>query len=225
MAKNNKNSAKSLILVIVTGVVLVAATLCWFSTAGNSKIEEVESPILGASSTAVFYYAEDKNHDGQITASEGEEYLPIESNDITLANMVPGATYFYMVQFDKCQVNSSFVLTFENVVDKNGEDGLQKYGDFVDISAHVSSVDASGTETNLGGSLINSTNPALSALYRETTNESGESQINCDVIKTSKQQTSGMYRMYYSFTLKTATEIAQSQFSLLISNVYAAVVN
>ncbi len=218
MAKEKKSNAssKSLIMVIVTGVILATATLCWFATNGGSKVDQVESPILGGSSAAVFYRAEDVNKNGQI--DEGEEYLPIESTVIQLADMVPGGRYFYMVQFDNCPNKSAFTLNFEGVddknIDKNGNE--DQYGKYITVNASLKKVESNSTETDIR----TEASALLSNKY--VTDESGT--VNAQILhQIGDTIESGKYKIYYDFYLDENVEIDKMEYRISISNVNALV--
>ncbi len=213
--KKNNNSTKSLIMVIVTGVVLATATLCWFVTNGGSKVEEINSPILGASSTAVFYCAEDLNHDGIIddsdikdnsTANRIGAYEKVSENEIKLENMVPGGKYFYMVQFENCPETSKFLLSLENIEDTNN------FRSYINVSACLKKVADNNAENNI--EILNETR--MVTKYNSS-NASAE-LLNCD------GQGAGTYRIYYDFSLDENATVSVSEYTFKVNNVNAVLV-
>ena len=102
MAKgSNKNATKSFVMLIVTGVVLVAVTLCWFAIMDRSSVEEIKRvDVKNESSTfANIYYGVDKNDKIAIRTEDIDEYIKISEREIILENMFPGAEYTYMAEF------------------------------------------------------------------------------------------------------------------------------
>lgn len=125
MAKGgNKNATKSFVMLIVTGVVLVAVTLCWFAITNSTNVESISSSVDNtASSKATLWVAEDA--EGNIADRAGfiNEYVlaETEGETIVLENMVPGAEYFYKAEFKDCLGDFDVKMELSNIVDK----GLQ----------------------------------------------------------------------------------------------------
>lgn len=106
MAKGgNKNATKSFVMLIVTGVVLVAVTLCWFAINKNSFIEEVDRAVGNKAQTkAELLIGVDSNGKIADRHEAVKKYVSAKTDEegtIILENMVPGAEYFYMAEFDK----------------------------------------------------------------------------------------------------------------------------
>ncbi len=120
MAKiKNKSSAKSLVMVLVTGITLVAVTLCWFAIADKSNVNSIDSVIENDSSSKTRILCGVVDSTTQkiaITSDEVSAYVPIEGEAITLENMIPGAEYFYRVDFSNCKTGQKidFSLEFAN---------------------------------------------------------------------------------------------------------------
>lgn len=223
--KENKSNAasKNLIMVIVTGVILATATLCWFVANGGNKVDKIESPIASASSTAVFYCAEDSNRNGIIDGDE--KYVEIETASILLNNMLPGAKYFYMVEFQNCPFKSSFELGFEDIIDNNTNASSQEeyFGDYVTVTSRITKVVGENTETNVKFQ----TEEVLSNKYRNTTDsQTGENIINATIIQHTGDENiqPGTYRIYYDFYLDKNVTTDKANYSLTINNVNATTV-
>lgn len=124
MAKgSNKNATKSFVMLIVTGVVLVAVTLCWFAINNRGAINSLESSVeREGAEAAKFYigYSDAENKKVAITAEELVEYgeLETESMLLTLDNMVPGGEYFYKAVFSDIKGLYYANLSLEDVENK-----------------------------------------------------------------------------------------------------------
>lgn len=122
MAKEkNKNTTKSFIMLMVTGVVLVAVTLCWFALSNKSQVDQVQSNIENdASSIANIYYGVDVNNEIAITKDTLSRYEKFGDTKITLSNMIPGAEYFYKAEFKGCKNGQTITLSFDGITGNTG---------------------------------------------------------------------------------------------------------
>ena len=137
MAKSSsKNATKSFVMLIVTGVVLVAVTLCWFMLNKNTKVDELGSEVKNESSTkAMLYYGVTKKGKVAIERDTLDGYEPVKEDIITLEDMVPGAEYFYVAVFKNCPAGYWLSLTFaEDVIDGGLSDKLTVYCESVKTS-------------------------------------------------------------------------------------------
>ncbi len=131
MAKGgNKNATKSFVMLIVTGVVLVAVTLCWFAINKNSSVKDIDSSVNNNASTKATLYV-GKTDDGEIAITSDKnnkkcivKYETAETvNDtIVLENMIPGAEYFYKAVFLPTTGIKDIKLTFTDVVESKLND-------------------------------------------------------------------------------------------------------
>ncbi len=136
MAKGgNKNATKSFAMLIVTGIVLVAVTLCWFAINKNSAVERVRSSTGNNASTSATLYV-GKTADGEIAITSDADnkkrvvkYEKTESVDdaIVLENMIPGAEYFFKVEFKTYKGEYDVVLSLNDIVDNGLKDAITVY--------------------------------------------------------------------------------------------------
>ncbi len=132
MAKEKNKAAKSFTMLVVTGVVLVAVTLCWFAMVRKTSVKDSELGIVNDASSKASIYVGVTNKNGTITNQSTEEdcvkaikrdeiagYVPVSGNAIKLENMVPGSEYFYMAVFQNCSQGYNIEVTLTNVIDKD----------------------------------------------------------------------------------------------------------
>lgn len=128
---SKKNASKSLVMLIVTGVVLVAVTLCWFTIAKTSYVEEVERSVANNATTiAKLLVGVDSN--GKIADRHEyvKEYVDAETDEngaIILENIVPDAEYFYKAEFENKSGDYIITLLMSNVEDKGLADKITVY--------------------------------------------------------------------------------------------------
>ncbi len=132
MAKGgNKNATKSFVMLIVTGVVLVAVTLCWFAINKNSFVEEVERSVGNKAQTkAELLIGVDSNGKIADRHEAVEEYVSAETDEkgtIILENMVPGAEYFYKAEFAEISGDYVVTLSLSGVENKGLADKITVY--------------------------------------------------------------------------------------------------
>lgn len=203
MAKEkNKNATKSFAMLIVTGVVLAAVTLCWFALSDSSVIKDTNSIFENdASSNANIFYGVDANGDAAIREIDIDHWVKIEDTVITLDNMIPGAEYFYRAEFNHCDDGKKIILSFDGITDTNGS-----LSSSVEVKRKVASVDVSDNETDVtaGGATV---------LLYQINNTPFEYYV----------QSEGKYRIYYSFKFKDETTSGKESHSLTIENVNAVV--
>ncbi len=122
---SNKNATKSLVMLIVTGVVLVAVTLCWFVINKKTTVDNLGSAVNNdASSTAKLYEGAketeivNKKKVTKVLAIKREDvkdYTEITDDIIKLENMIPGAEYFFKAEFTNCSPEYVLSLILEGV--------------------------------------------------------------------------------------------------------------
>ena len=217
MAKEkNNNSAKSLAMVLITGITLVAATLCWFAIMDRSAIEQIDDvKVVNDSSTyANIYYGADTNDEIAITPGSIKKYVKIENRVITLENMFPGAEYTYMAEFRNA--SKGMVITL----------GLN------DIANVPNSI------TNKTGNLTTKVklNRRVTLMSgdsgdKETTSQEPSYKYQAEEILLSNENTltytvpkDGRYRVYFSFKIDEETTVENGgNMSIEIKNVDAVI--
>lgn len=114
--EKNKNSTKSFVMLIVTGITLVAVTLCWFALANSSSVDQVDSSVENdASSPLSIGYGVDLAGNIAIRGEDVKEYKKISDSTVILENIIPGAEYFYMAEFKNCTEGQTVSLSFEGI--------------------------------------------------------------------------------------------------------------
>ncbi|MBE6783072.1 MAG: hypothetical protein E7536_03580 [Ruminococcaceae bacterium] len=197
--KKNNKSAKSLIMLVATGLTLVVATLCWFSIMDRSEIEKLDNVIVKNenSSKAKIYYGADEN--GNIVASSDEisKYCQVDGNEILLENMVPGAEYSYKAVFPSCSEGQTITLTFTGVQDNGLAEKIEVYG-------NVSSFESDDN-------IINDTNHATEMKLEKLRN--GDIKVIESEIKSK-----GKYVVYFSFKFSDDAELSTTENSIGYEN-------
>lgn len=209
MAKvKNQNTAKSLVLLIVTGIILAAATLCWFAISNKNTVEDVDTKIENAaSSTANIYYGVDRNGEIAIRKEDIASYKKIDTTTIELKDMFPVAEYFYMAEFSNCTEGRTVSLSFEGIRDTNGN-----LSHSVEVNRKIVYVDSlTSSETDLKKA------PQENSASKVFLNQIDNEVFNCKVT------TVGKYRIYYSFKLAEETTSSKENYSTIIENVNAVV--
>lgn len=118
MAKEkNNNSSKSLVMILITGITLVAVTLCWFAIMNKASMAEKQKGkvVNETSKIASILYGADKTGKIAITPDEITNYKPVSESIIKLENMFPGAEYTYLAKFPKADIGQKVILTLEDV--------------------------------------------------------------------------------------------------------------
>ena len=120
--KKEKNSAKSLAMVLITGITLVAATLCWFAIMDRSSVEELKRiDVKNESSTfANIYFGADATGEIAITPESIKQYVKIDTREISLENMFPAAEYTYMAEFKDANVGNKITLDLNDIANVTG---------------------------------------------------------------------------------------------------------
>lgn len=205
MAKTkDKNSAKSLAMVLITGLTLAAATLCWFTIMDRSAVEQIKSSVENTeSSLASIYYGADANGDIAITPSAITQYVKVQENPITLENMIPGAEYTYMAKFSSAKSGQTLNLTLEGISNTKGD--------------LMSSVRLNRRVSKVNGN--NETDVKLKA------NEISLSEANDNLFKykLTSADTNGDYAIFYTLKITEETKINKGNMSIEITNVNAVI--
>lgn len=203
--KKNNNSAKSLLMVIVTGITLVAVTLCWFAIMDRSSVEQIKRvDVKNESSTfASIYFGADKNNKIAIKTDDIVKYEMISDREIILENMFPGAEYTYMAEFKNARAGNKITLDLNKIADVTGN-----LTSSVILNRRVSLITANGKET---------TDPGYRYSADEITlnnEETFEYSVRLD----------GTYRVYFSFKIdETKTINDAANMSVNIENVDAVI--
>ncbi len=144
MAKEkNKNTTKSFVMLIVTGVVLVAVTLCWFAINKISSVGELDSNVEpSASAKAKLYYGY-YQEPSQVAISKDKltGYAEISGEPITLENMIPGAEYFFKAEFSSFTGTKDISLSFTDVVDSGLASAVTVYSRYTDANDTINHPD------------------------------------------------------------------------------------
>lgn len=208
MAKgSNKNATKSFVMLIVTGVVLVAVTLCWFAIMDRSSVEEIKRvDVKNESSTfANIYYGVDKNDKIAIRTEDIDEYIKIEDREIILENMFPGAEYTYMAEFKDANVGNKITLDLNDIANVTGNLTSK-----VKLNRRISLMTSTGKET---------TDTSCRYAADETTLDQ-ESTFEYTVTR------AGTYRVYFSFKIDENVTVENGRnMSVNIENVDAVISN
>ena len=195
---NNKLTFKNSILIFVSALALIAASLCWFSIASNNDVNSFNTGVGRLSSNMAFYQAVDANRDGVI--SGGETYVQIQGNDINTRYMVPGETYFYKVTIVNYQAGSHFALIFNDISDADS------------MSSHV----------NVTARVVNSSNTTVASTDAERTiayySQTANNQTDATIL-TGSNLASGVFDIYYTVKLDGATTNDFENKSMTINDV------
>lgn len=203
--KKEKNTAKSLAMVLITGITLVAATLCWFAIMDRSSVEKMKKvDVKNESSTfASIYYGADKNDKIAIRTEDIDDYIKIESREIILENMFPGAEYTYMAEFTNADAGNKITLDLNDIA--NVEGNLMSS---VKLNRRISLMTSSGKET---------TDERYRGVAEATTLDKESTFEYIVPLK-------GTYRVFFSFKIDDAKTIGNAaNMSINIENVDAVI--
>jgi len=206
MAKGgNKNATKSFVMLIVTGVVLVAVTLCWFAIMDRSSVEEIKRvDVKNESSTfANIYYGADENDKIAIRTEDIDEYIKISNREIILENMFPGAQYTYMAEFTNADAGNKITLDLNGIANVNGN-----LMSSVKLNRRISLMTSNEKETT-------------DEHYRYVADETNlDKESTFEYIVPLK----GTYRVFFSFKIDEARTIGNAaNMSINIENVDAVI--
>ncbi len=203
MAKmKDKNSAKSLAMVIVTGLTLVAVTLCWFAISDKSAVDSVDSNVHNdASSFANIYYGADESGNIAIRPEDIVEYKQIKENLIVIENMIPGAEYTYMAKFPSAKKDQIISLNLDGISDQDGN--------------LMSSVKLNRRVSLMSGEIEDTRNRYLAPEIYLSAEDSNPFEYTV--------QTTGEHRVFYSFKITEDTTSAKENMSIEITNVDAVI--
>lgn len=203
--KKEKNSAKSLAMVLITGITLVAATLCWFAIMDKSVVEPIKrAEVKNESSTfANIYFGADKNDKIAIRTEDIDEYIKIESREIILENMFPAAEYTYMAEFKDANVGNKITLDLNDIANVKGN-----LMSSVKLNRRISLITANGKETT-------------DERYRDVADETTlDKESTFEYIVPLK----GTYRVYFSFKIDESVKVENGRnMSVNIENVDAVI--
>lgn len=205
MAKTkDKNSAKSLAMVFITGLTLVAVTLCWFAIMDRSSVDQIKSSVENTESTfASIYYGADANGDIAITPSAIKQYVKVQENPITLENMIPGAEYTYMAKFAQVSRGQTVNLTLEGISNTKGD--------------LMSSVILNRRVSKMNGD--------KETAVKLTANEISLSVADGNLFryKLTSADTNGEYAIFYTLKITEETKTNKGNMSIEITNVNAVI--
>lgn len=203
--KKEKNSAKSLAMVLITGITLVAATLCWFAIMDRSSVEELKRiDVKNESSTfANIYFGADATGEIAITPESIKQYVKIDTREISLENMFPAAEYTYMAEFKDANVGNKITLDLNDIANVTGNLTSK-----VKLNRRISLMTSSGKET---------TDTSCRYAADETTLDQ-ESTFEYTVPR------AGTYRVYFSFKIDENVTVENGRnMSVNIENVDAVI--
>ncbi len=208
MAKEkNKNVTKSMVMLLVTGITLVAITLCWFAVMGRSEVEQIKRAQVKNESSkfANIYYGADEDDKIAIRTEDIKEYIKIEDKMITLENMFPGAEYTYMAEFNNAEAGYKITLDLNGIENTTGD--LKSK---VKLNRRITlmSYNSGNTET---------TDTNYKTVADETTLDKEEA-LEYTVPK------DGRYRVYFSFKIDEKVTVENGRnLSMKIENVDAII--
>lgn len=201
--KKDNNSAKSLVMVLITGLTLVVVTLCWFALMDKSSVEQIKSSVENTeSSLASIYYGADANGNIAITPESIKQYVKVQENPITLENMIPGAEYTYMAKFSSVRSGQTISLTLEGISDKKG-----------DLMSSV--------KLNRRASKINGDKEALKDTAQEILLSVADGNQFRYTLKPTDAQ--GEYAIFYTLKITEETKTNKGNMSIEITNVNAII--
>ncbi len=204
-----KFGIKNLIFLVVTAVLLIVATVCWFMEAKNNKVETLDNDIETGLAQTTFFEAVDSNHNNVIDGDE--QYVEKSSTEFSTKNMVPGQKYFFRIEITSSATKNGMGLYFNGITDSNGTE-KNKFGDSIKINAKITD--------NTGSSI--KTYPSekkLSSLYVPD----GEI-INAPVIEYSGGLNNGTYKIDYTVQIDDVNfKIDKAGYSLTVNDVSAIV--
>ena len=192
MAKGgNKNATKSFVMLIVTGVVLVAVTLCWFAINRNSFIEGIDRSVGNKAQTkAELLIGVDSNGKIADRHEAVKKYVSAETDEkgtIVLENMVPGAEYFYMAEFENKSGDYIIELSMSGVENKGLAEKITVYSRYTN-SAGAPIHTNSDSDEAVGKKLTD-----LPTYIPEEPSDEGK------IIKQSIKDKGSTHRVYFSF--------------------------
>lgn len=201
--EKNNNSTKSFVMLIVTGVVLVSVTLCWFVMSSRNEIKEItDIPVANESSSfANIYYGADENGKIAIRPNDITQYKLIETKEIVLENMFPGAEYTFMAKFPATVAGQKITLNL---------DGIRN-----DVGTLLSSV-----KLNRRVSLMDGEIESTKDTSRYVASEISLSAENDNPFEYTINE-AGEYRVFYSFKIDELTTSEKENMSIMIENVDA----
>lgn len=202
--KKDKKSAKSLVMVLVTGLTLVAVTLCWFAIMDRSTIDKIESSVQNQeSSLASIYYGADANGDIAITPGAIKQYVKVQDNPILLENMIPGAEYTYMAKFPLVKSGQTISLTLNGIANVNNGDLM------------------SSVRLNRRASKMSGDNETLKDTADEISLASADG--NSYKYKLASADTKGEYAIFYTLKIAEDTTTEKGNMSIEITNIDAVI--
>ncbi len=207
--KKNNNSAKSLVMIIATGLTLVVATLCWFAIMDKSVVEPIKrAEVKNESSTfANIYFGADANGEIAITPESIKQYVKIDSREIILENMFPGAEYTYMAEFKNARKDMVITLDLNDIANVTGN--------------LTSKVKLNRRVTLMSGDNGNTETTSAEPSYKYQAVEILLSDENTFTYTVPKD---GRYRVYFSFKIDENVTVENGRnMSINIENVDAVI--
>lgn len=205
MAKmKDKNSAKSLAMVLITGLTLAAVTLCWFAIMDRSSVDQIKSSVENTeSSLASIYYGADANGNIAITPEAIKQYVKVQENPITLENMIPGAEYTYMAKFSSVNRGQTMSLTLEGISNTKDKDLM-------------SSVKLNRRASKMNGDKETVIDTAKEILLSAADGDSFK-------YKLTSADVNGEYAIFYTLKITEETKTDKGNLSIEITNVNAII--
>lgn len=149
---SKKNASKSLVMLIVTGVVLVAVTLCWFTIAKMSQIEKIDRSVGNSAQTkAELLIGVDSSGKIADRHENVKKYVSAETDEkgtIILENIVPGAEYFYMAEFTDKNGDYIVTLSMSGLEDKGLAEKITVYSRYTNSKSAPIHTDSASGEAN-----------------------------------------------------------------------------
>ena len=197
--KVNQN-LKNLILMVVSALVLISATVCWFFLTSANTVEGFEVGVDSPSSHMVFYEAIDENKNGVVDGTES--YKEISTTNIITKNMIPGKTYFYMVKIDTMKDNMKFGLFFNGIEESPVEEGIPSLSSQIKVTANIKKANGNVITATDGEKIL-----STMIEYDET------GTIADAMILTGNNFAKGDYEVYYTIKMaEDATILNEDQY-------------
>ena len=110
----NKKIIKNIIMVIASALLLLAATLAWFTSGDEAKVNELSAPISSIN---------DVDIDHEILGDDG--WVDINNDDLTTGKLIPGKEYRYRAIITAPETKDilGYSVSLEGVTIGGGEEG------------------------------------------------------------------------------------------------------
>ena len=200
---SNKNATKSFIMLIVTGVVLVAVTLCWFMINKMSSVDELEREVERKALQSKLYCGISENDDTATARNDVYGYKMLDDSVITirLENMVPGVEYFFRAVC-QCKEGQKISLKFTGIEDDGLGDMITVYSTVKKIADDADDFDFSAEEDNDTNIPDEEDSVDFNVLLDNVVEDK---VVVCEQVMGTDEQ--GVYAIYFSFKFEDEATI------------------